>query len=231
MSILEAAIGWVAPPHCVSCGHEGYALCIACSTSEIVAYGQQCWLCNRASPNGRTCPKCRSGSPPRFVWITTNYEGAAKALVKLYKFGHQRVAANSLSQLMVETLYDFNSPAGLAKLNYVVVPVPTATSRIRGRSFDHCALLAETVTGRLNLKSVEALGRLGQIRQLGAKRSDRLSQPGGKYFVRLPRAVAGRNILIIDDVVTTGATVREVTKVLRKAGAKRVDALVFAKRL
>jgi len=231
MSILETAIGWVAPPQCVACGREGSALCLACSTSEIVPYGQHCWLCNRVSAGGRTCPKCRAGGSPRFVWITTNYDAVAQDLVKIYKFGHQRVAANSLSQLMVGTLFDFNDSATIAKLNYLIVPVPTATSRIRQRGFDHSALLARTIAQQLDAECVNSLARLGQTRQLGAKRPDRLKQPEGNYFVRLPRSVKDRNILLIDDVVTTGATLKEVTKILRKAGAKRVDALVFAKRL
>lgn len=231
MSILESAIGWVAPPQCVACGREGSALCIACATSEIVPYGQQCWLCNHVSAGGRTCPKCRTGGSPRFVWITTNYAGAARDLIKVYKFGHQRAAARGLSQLMVETLHDFNNPAELAKRNYLIVPVPTATSRIRQRGFDHSALLAMTLARRMGTKSTSILGRLGQTRQLGAKRADRLSQSEGNYFVRLPQITKGRNILLIDDVVTTGATLKAVTKILRAAGAKRVDALVFAKRL
>ena len=183
------------------------------------------------STGGRTCPKCRAGGSPRFVWITTNYDGVAKDLVKIYKFGHQRAAVHSLSQLMVETLYDFNNPAELAKLNYLMVPVPTATSRIRQRSFDHSVLLARTVARQLDAECANGLGRLGQTRQLGAKRSDRLKQPEGNYFVRLPQSIKNRNILLIDDVVTTGATLKAVTKVLRAAGAKRVDALIFAKRL
>lgn len=231
MSIFETAIGWVAPPQCVACVREGSALCVACSTSEIVPYGEQCWLCNRVSIGGRTCFKCRAGGSPRFVWITTNYDGVVKDLVKIYKFSHQRAAAQALSQLMVETLHDFNDQSALDKLNYLVVSVPTATSRIRERSFDHCSLLARTIASQLSYEWVNGLGRIGQTRQLGAKRPDRLSQLEGKYFVRLPRAIAGRNILLIDDVVTTGATLKVVTKELRKVGAKRVDALVFAKRL
>ena len=211
MSLFEAAIGWLAPTTCIACGVEGSALCLGCSTSEIVPYGQQCWLCNAASAGGRTCSKCRRGGSPRFVWITTNYEGLAKDLVKIYKFGHQRAAVRSLSQLMVETLHDFNNPVELAQLDYLVVPVPTATSRIRQRSFDHCALLAQTLAGKLGLKSLNALGRLGQSRQLGAKRSDRLKQPDGNFLVRQPKGINGRNNLLIDAVVTTGATLKAPT--------------------
>lgn len=230
MSILEAAIGWLAPPQCITCGHEGMSLCLACSTSEIVAYGEHCYSCGAVAPGGRTCPNCRSGSP-RFVWITTNYSGSAKNLVKIYKFSHQRAAANTLSDLMIETLLDFNSEQEIAKLNYLVVPVPTATTRSRHRGFDHASLLAKTLARKLSLKNASALGRLGQEQQVGAKRLDRLTQPKDNYFIRRAQQIKGRNILLVDDVVTTGATIREVTKVLRASGTKRVDALVFAKRL
>lgn len=126
---------------------------------------------------------------------------------------------------------DFNQASELAKMNYLVVPVPTATRRIRQRSFDHSALLARTLAPKICLQNANVLGRLGQERQIGAKRSDRLSQPKGNYFVRRSQTIKGRSILLVDDVVTTGATIREVTKVLRRAGAKRIDALIFAKRL
>lgn len=73
MSVLETIIGWVAPPQCINCGREGLALCLGCSASEIVPYGEQCWLCNALSPGGRTCVKCCVGVSPRFVWITGDY--------------------------------------------------------------------------------------------------------------------------------------------------------------
>ena len=231
MNVLEAVIGWVAPPQCINCGREGSALCFGCSTSEIVPYGEQCWGCNALSPGGRTCTKCRAGGSPRFVWITTNYSGAAKELVKIYKFGHQRVAVNRLSDLMLQTLLDFNAANDVARQNYLVVPIPTATTRARQRGFGHGELLARVLSRKIALQNATALGRLGQTRQLGSKRSDRLKQSEGNYYVRQPKIIEGRNILLVDDVVTTGATIREATKALRAAGARRIDALIFAKRL
>ncbi len=230
MSILEAAIGWVAPPQCIACGAEGASLCLACSTSEVVPYGERCWLCNGLGPGGRTCTTCRLSSP-RHVWITTSYGGTAKQLVKVYKFEHQRAAATVLSQLMAETFFDFNYQDAPKRLNYLLVPVPTATSRIRRRSFGHSELLGRKLAIKLGLQYANVLGRQGQSRQVRAKRSERLVQPEGNYFIRGQKFIKKRNILLIDDVVSTGATIKAVTKVLRAAGAKRVDALVFAKKL
>ncbi len=229
MSVLDLAIGWLAPPVCVICTREGSALCVSCAAAEIIPYGEHCWSCGAVSAGGRTCERCRLPGSPRHVWITTNYEAAAQELVKKYKFGHQRAAADSLADLMIQTFQDFNGHQSLP--DYLVVPVPTATSRLRQRGFDHSVLLAKLIGRQLKLENGSVLSRLGQARQLGAKRSVRLSQPADNYLVKAPNAIKGRDILLIDDVVTTGATIRAATKVLRAAGARRVDALVFAKRL
>lgn len=230
MTILETAIGWLAPQQCLSCGIEGVSLCVACSTSEIIAYGERCWNCGSVSSGGRTCPKCRPNSP-RFVWITTNYDAVAKDLVGLYKFKHQRAAAKVLADLMAETLLDFNNEDALKRTKYLIVPVPTATKRVRARSFDHSVLLAKTLAKNLGLEFAPVVGRLGQSRQLGAPRNIRLKQPTGNYFVKSASQIAGRNILLIDDVLTTGGTLKALSKEMRRAGARRIDALVFAKRL
>jgi len=115
--------------------------------------------------------------------------------------------------------------------NYLIVPIPSATSRVRLRSFDHAELLAKTIASHTEQDFSPALSRLGQSRQVGAKRTQRLVQQRGNYHVVRPDKIAGQKILVIDDVLTTGATLRAVYKTLRQAGAKQVDALVFAKRL
>jgi ComF family protein len=144
-----------------------------------------------------------------------------------YKFGQQRIAAQKIAEFMFHT---FVHP-DYANQNYIVVPVPTATKRIRERGFGHSELLAKLIAQKLALSSCKALGRLGQKHQIGASRSTRLAQPEGNYYVRWPEQVKGQNILLTDDVLTTGATLRAATKALRVAGAKHIDALVFAKRL
>lgn len=228
MSVFELAIAWLAPPDCIGCAEEGSVLCELCSGSELLPYGERCFLCGSASALARTCSGCRKSSP-RHVWTVTDYAGIGQELLQAYKFGHARHGAGIIASHMTEVLREFNSDLDIEKANYVIVPVPTASSRIRERGFDHALLLAKVVSRQTGLKLRLALGRLGQTRQVGARRTARLAQQADQYFVR--RGVKGRNVLLIDDVVTTGATLRAATKTLRRAGAKRVDALVFAKRL
>jgi ComF family protein len=160
--------------------------------------------------------------------VGANYESAASELVKNYKFKQLRPAADSMAAIMERAFKRF---CGLQAVDYLVVPVPTASSRIRHRGFDHADYLATKIAKRLRLKKLSALARIGQKRQVGAERSIRLAQLSGQYVARYPELIKGRNILLIDDVVTTGATLRAAAKALRAGGAARVDALVVAKRL
>lgn len=237
MSVLEAAIGWLAPPQCINCGSEGFSLCIDCSTTGILPYGERCWGCGAMSDNGRACPKCRrSGSPSR-VWITTNHEGLARDLLHAYKFDQQRAAAGSVARLMIETYKSTHDapvvqgPSSHTATNYLVVPIPTATRRVRERGFDHSALLAKNIALTLGLKHRSVLGRIGQSRQVGTKRAERFAQISDRLWVRKPSLIKDCQILLIDDVVTTGATLNAASRTLRQAGAACVDALIFAKRL
>lgn len=231
MSVFEKAIGLIAPPDCLGCGIEGKSLCASCSAVEILPYGERCFGCGAISTRCRTCQRCRRGGAPRYVWVATDYADLAKEILQVYKFSHHRSCANQLAELMHDILLTYNSDSDLDKTDYLVVGVPTATTRVRERGFDHAKLLAQRLASLQGLDHSPALVRLGQSRQLGAKRQTRLSQKDHSYYVRDTQAVAGRNILLIDDVVTTGATLKIAAKALRAAGAKRIDGLVFAKRI
>jgi ComF family protein len=224
MSLAETVIGWLAPPVCVGCGEEGQALCAECEVL-IQPYGERCFRCGSLSPGLKTCASCRVTGSPGKVIISTIHEGLARELLRTYKFDQQRVAADSIARLMA-------AACNSADLNgYLIVPVPTATSRVRERGFDHSALLALKLSSLLNLKCASLLKRVGQSRQVGSLRSLRLTQMYDAFRPVDSRQAGGKNILLVDDVVTTGSTLSAASRALRTGGANRVDALVFAKRL
>lgn len=228
---MDATIGWFAPPTCVGCGAEDSCLCIACWASEILPFGERCFGCNKLSERSKTCNACRAKNAPNHVWVSTDHEGLAKHLIEKFKFAHQRVAAKTISEIMAETFLTHNSDPQIKSKSYLIVPVPTASSRMRQRSFDHTSLLARKLSNSLGFDMKATLSRLGQNQQVGASRHLRATQAEGAYYARSPSSVKGRNILMVDDVVTTGATLSEAAKTLRQAGARSVDALVFAKHL
>jgi len=148
----------------------------------------------------------------------TPYQGSAKDLVWLLKSGGARTAAT----VMAATMTSYVSKG------YLLMPAPTATSHVRQRGYDQAKLIARQLSRSTRLPYLEALGRLGQIHQVGATRQQRLRQLHNAFFIKKPRLVAGAKIILIDDVVTTGATLELAAKALLEAGATEVRALTFA---
>src|SRR5690606_13215969 len=108
-----------------------------------------------------------------------------------------------------------------------VVPVPAAPARLRRRGFDPAGELAGALAERVGAPLRPCLARRGRGRQVGRRRAERIGHPPRIAAV----AEAPRSVLLVDDVLTTGATLTACARALRAAGAARVVALTFARRL
>lgn len=221
MFILERLVGVIAPFSCLKCGQEGAVVCKRCLGSFCVPLPERCYRCLRPSPDFTVCAMCQTKSPLGHVWIASKLDGLPEKLVHTFKFERAQAVAPTIAQLMQCAL-----PA--IRPDMLVVPVPTATSRVRQRGYDHTALLARTLAHGYKHQSISALKRLGHSRQVGATRVQRMAQLTGAF--RTVKPVTGKHLLLVDDVVTTGATLEEAARVLRSAGAERTDALVFAQK-
>lgn len=221
MSFLDRLIGKIAPHNCLACGAEGYLLCAAC-TDRLAAVPGHCYRCEKLSPGGLTCETCRPASRLYRVQVATAYDGSAKALIWQLKLAGARAAVRIMARRMAALVkYDATTP--------VVIPVPTATSRVRQRGYDQAELLARELARQTRLPYLDCLARHGQAHQHGVPRQQRLTQLGSAFRVVRPKAVRGANILLVDDVITTGATLEAAAATLKAAGAARIDAVVFAR--
>jgi ComF family protein len=144
-----------------------------------------------------------------------------KAVLWLLKFGRMRAAAAELTLCMSAAFETIEKDA-------IVVHIPTATSRVRERGYDQAQLIAKACARHAKLRYISLLMRLGQERQVGVRRSQRLRQLEAAFRVKRPELVQGAHIILVDDVVTTGATLEAAAKVFKAAGAKKVEAIVFA---
>jgi len=194
-------------------------LCPDCA-SGLPALPARCYRCRKRSPGGLTCASCRSSSRLYAVTVRTNYSGTAKTVIWSLKFDGAQAAAAELATSLSRRL-TIADPAGL-----YVVPVPTTTRRCRQRGYDQAKLMAQALAQQLQLPYLDCLRRSGLAHQVGASRRERLRQLEDAFRVTKP--LAGARILLVDDVITTGATLEAAARVCKRAGARRVEAVAFA---
>jgi ComF family protein len=156
--------------------------------------------------------------------VSTEYAATAKELVHVLKFGRAKAAAEVLAEAISDTLPYLPAET-------IITFVPSAPSRMRLRGYDHAKLIATTLAKQKNLPCLALLSRQTQVRQVGSTRAARFKQIKGAFRELNPSLIQDSTILLIDDVLTTGATIEEAGQVLKRAGAKQVNAAVFAHKL
>lgn len=167
---------------------------------------------------------CRRHAALKHVWVRTEYTDVSSKLVLAYKFERARAAYQPLARVMVEALPFLPSDT-------VIMSVPTTTSRVRERGYDHAHLIARDIATRTGLLRVRPVIRMGQVHQFGASGAQRRKQLENAFVVMKPQAIVGKKVLLVDDVVTTGATLETLAKTLKRAGATQIDAVVFAQKV
>lgn len=219
MQLLEAIMSLLAPHDCLKCGEEGSLICSNCM-GLLDNVPSRCFRCLRATSGYQTCPSCLEVSRVSHVWPVTTYADFGKQLVHSLKFSRAKVASEHIAELM----------AGTHALPYkgILVPVTTVGVRRRQRGYDQSVLIAYALSRITGLPCNSVLMRSGTTRQMGASRTERVQQLRGAYHVANKRHVLDRHIILVDDVVTTGATLESATHALLDAGAGAVDAIVFA---
>jgi ComF family protein len=197
-----------------------------------------CWACGvAAAGDGPLCDGCRSGlrwldhAPVEGalrlggvdLWAALAYEGPARALVGALKFRGAVGLADHMAAAMLA-----RAPPALLD-NATLVPVPLHPARLRRRGFNQADLLAAAAAARSRLPVARCLERRGASRsQVGRGRSDRLTAVMGTVTAR---GAAPGSALLVDDVITTGATLAACARALRDAGATRVVAIAYARTL
>lgn len=218
LTFLDTITGFIAPHECLACGHEGDLLCGTC-IELLPPVVPRCYRCGRTDGGWDTCKACRKHSALERVVVVTLYEGFAEAVVRKLKFERAYAAHTTLARAMLAMLPD----------DVTIVPIPTATNRVRQRGYDQAVLVAQELARLQGGRSTQVLDRLGQKRQTGSSRSERLKQLSGAFELRTDRLTGVEKIVLIDDVLTTGATLEAAAAVLREAGIKHTSALVFAR--
>jgi ComF family protein len=232
---IRAAVGAVLPPLCLGCGvvvEETGTLCAAYWRGLTLLAPPCCACCGYpfpyAAPDGTLCAAC-SGQHPAFdrARAVFRYDDASRGLVLGFKHADETHAAPAFGRWLTR------AGGGMAAEADWIAPVPLHRWRLLSRRYNQSALLAQAVA-RLAERPL-AVDLL--VRRRNTPRQGRLSPPARRRNVRAafalrPRwqdALPGKRVLLVDDVLTTGATAEECARVLRRHGAAGVDVLTLAR--
>jgi len=237
-ALARAAADWAYPRHCYHCGEPipggGHLLCDSCwrQLNAIRISGALCSRCGAplaGDPTpGTLCLRCLAGERhfdrARAIFA---YAEPAQSLIWHFKFrGNFFVGTRLLDQAMAEGWI----PEGIQGAE-LVLPVPLHWRRRWERGYDQALLLARKTAKWLDARLVTdvLVRRRYTSQQARLSASKRRENVRGAFAVRRPQAVEGRSVLLVDDVLTTGATVEECARTLRKAYVREVTVLTLAR--
>ncbi len=205
----DSALRLLFPPRCVLCGQEGDLICESCGRSFPPRL------------DADAIPKLTRIRAARAVWP---YEGNVREIVRRYKYNGLRSLAPVLAVEMGNLLDEWGPAID------VIVHVPVHPARLRERGFDQSELLARELSRMTELVTVPALARLREtgVQARAMSAAERVANVRGAFYVPNPAAIQRANVLLIDDVLTTGATLTEAGRALRQGGARNVYALALA---
>jgi len=234
-SAARAFMELVYPSRCIGCdgsaGTGADVWCARCRDQLRPIGTARCPKCGfpfGPHVQGRAaCPSCRRGAPFKQAVAVYRYEGPLREAIHRWKYGGDLRAGRALREAMVAALA--NEP--MMEDVDVVVPVPLHWLRRIWRRFNQSGDLAEAVGKRFGLSlRAGVLRRVRRTRsQVGLTATQREENVRGAFRVLRPREIRERCVLLVDDVLTTGATCNECARTLRRAGAKRVYVAALAR--
>jgi ComF family protein len=224
--IFWSTLDWVYPPVCAACGVPGYPLCKNCENEIQFINGKLCSICGGAiRQNGVRCEECEK-NPPAFdsARSLAFYGGVIRECIHSLKYGNNR----TLGKYFAELLKPIVDREGW--IIDAVIPVPLSQERLKERGYNQTAAIAHPL-GLFMERSYQPYG-LKQVRdtrsQVGLSAGERRLNVIDA-FEAVPELVFQKNILLIDDVMTTGATLEACAAALKEAGCGSIYCLTIAR--
>jgi ComF family protein len=231
--LFNALLDVILPPICHIChsfipNAGSLHICPSCRDRLPLVSSPLCSICGipfAGTGNDHRCGTCLT-HPPHFDSARAHflYEGAIRDLIHSFKYNRLTHLRYPLALLTLEGMSEFHDP-------HLIVPVPLHRSRLRQRGFNQAVLLGRVLSRQLSLPMLpDALVRTRQTEpQIELSATERRVNVKGAFSVKRPDHVAGKRILLLDDVMTTGSTMDECAKELKKAGAEVVIATAIAR--
>lgn len=222
------------PKYCVNCRKRGDYICPNCFSFISFDVEMICLVCNKGSIDGLTHPGCRGKYTIDGAFAGVSYKGVVKKLIYNFKY---KPYLSDLQKSLVELFYESIIQQELFQKAYslkpILVPIPLSAKRLRKRGYNHAKLLATGLSEKLGLKQIDILKRVRETKsQFGLTLKQRKENISNAFILntKYPSAtLRASNIFLVDDILTTGSTLLEAARILKKAGAKKVWGLTLAR--
>lgn len=217
--MIDTLLAQIAPHHCCGCGQIGTLLCDNCKYNISFDEFNTCLNCNMPTSYAGICGKCQL--PYSKAWCVGERTDVLEKLINSYKFERMRQTYAVLGDLLLEKIDQLPKET-------IVVPIPTVSAHIRERGYDHALLVAKYFARRRGLKCEQLLQRVTSTKQRGAPRSLRGKQAKEAFALKSP-VTSDAFYLLVDDVVTTGATMKYAAQTIKDGGAQHIWAAAIAR--
>lgn len=203
-------------------------------------YPNVCGFCNKICKN-ELCNRCKNKIKKYEINIITKpqnryfeelisifkYEGIIREKIIQYKFGDKAYMNNTFAKIILKN----EKICGLLKKYDIIIPVPIHKKRKAQRGYNQTQLIANKISKCLNIKLCNnvLVKNKNTIAQSKLNKKKRVQNIKGVFKILNSEKIKGKDILLLDDIYTTGSTANECSKILKKAGAKTVGVLTIAK--
>ena len=229
-------LDFIFPKRCVLCKKQGSYLCENCFSYLSFDVKSLCLICNKASYNGLTHPACKSRYAIDGCFSALSYKKTVQKLIYNFKYKpYLTDLKNLLSELFYESIIQneqFNRELkGPPSGGWIFVPVPLFSSKLKKRGYNQSEILAKELSKKFKIPFQNILERTRNTKtQVGLSNIDRkLNIKNAFSFNNQKSVISNQSIFLVDDVVTTGSTLKEAAKVLKRNGVKRVIGLTLAR--
>jgi len=223
--LLWEALDWLYPPSCGGCGAWGARWCLECIQKTIEIMPPICPICGNPNSKNEECERCRI-SPPLFTSLRSYsvFGGSIREAIHKFKYKHEIGLGEALSRLMITKIEKLNWSLDL------ITSVPLGLVRFKERGYNQATLLARPIALFYKVPfSSQALSRVRETRtQVGLSVVERNENMSGAFQAKYG-LVRGKNILVVDDVATSGATLNACAKALLENGASKVYGFSLAR--
>jgi len=224
-------LDFVFPKYCINCKKVGSYICADCFAFISFDISMICLVCNKGSFDGLTHPGCRTKYAIDGAFSAINYKGIVKKLIYNFKY---KPYVSDLKNSLVELFYESIIQNEIFQKTYVLkptlVPIPLHPKRLKYRGYNHAKLLAEGLSRELDLEVSEILERNKNTKsQFGLTLKQR-KENIDNAFSTFPNIISQyRNIFLVDDILTSGSTLLEAARILKREGIKKVWGLTLAR--